>query len=252
MTMVGDDALGLRCDDPAVARGQLAEIGVPVGRGLLGFQAREANYVGIVRDQLEETARGVDEFAAENGYVVIAVPINMQSQGAEAELLGDLAFGQRRQALWHVVNHGSEVAAIAGTIKSCSVVLTHSYHHALFALESRIPTLLYAGSEYYQMKAEALRTGFGIPAPLVARPGMEKDEIASALKRIAESRWTRGMTGADVDRWLDSSLPDWGGGVAVPSHVSSRYSIHAGATSPPVPKAIGLRSAPMYDSAIKP
>ncbi len=38
MSMVGDDALGLRCDGPIVARGRLAEIGVPQDRRLLGFQ----------------------------------------------------------------------------------------------------------------------------------------------------------------------------------------------------------------------
>jgi hypothetical protein len=129
------------------------------------------------------------------------------------------------------------VRAIAGTIKSCAAVLTHSFHHAIFALESRIPTLLYAGSDYYLLKADALRTGFGVPVPLVARPGMKKDEIAGALESVAHSSWTRGMTGADVDRWLDVALPDKGSTLAVPSNHRRRYSIHAATPSPPAPKA---------------
>src|SRR5208337_2141733 len=127
MNMVGDDALGLRSDGPVVARGHLTEIGVPLDRRLLGFQAREACYVGFSRDELKETARQVDEFAAENGYVVVSVPINMQSHGPEVELLADLAHGSRRRAEWHVVNHASDVAAIAGVIKVCSAFLAHSY-----------------------------------------------------------------------------------------------------------------------------
>jgi len=213
MNMVGDDALGLRSDGPVVARGHLAEIGVPLDRRLLGFQAREACYVGFSRDELKETARQVDEFAAENGYVVVSVPINMQSHGPEVELLADLAYGSRRRAEWHVVNHASDVAAIAGVIKVCSAFLTHSYHAALFALENRIPTLLFARTGYYHLKGEALRTAFGIPVPLIALPDIEDAAIADKLEKISQSTWSRGMTSADVDAWLDGALPRAGSGV---------------------------------------
>jgi hypothetical protein len=105
-------------------------------------------------------------------------------------------------------------------------------------LESRILTLLFAGTDYYQLKAEVLRTGFGIPVPLFAKPGMERDEIADALKNISQSSWTCGVTGADVDRWLDSALPAGGKAVVVPSNHRPRYSIHASTLSPPVPKSL--------------
>ena len=128
MEMVGDDALGLRYDGPLVARSHLAEIGVPLRRPLLAFQAREADYVGFSRDDLKATARQVDSFAAENGYAVLSVPINMQPHGPEASLLSELAYGYRRRAEWHIVNHAGDVAAIAGVIKICNALLTHSYH----------------------------------------------------------------------------------------------------------------------------
>ena len=194
-------------DEPLVARGRLAEIGVPLDRPLLGFQAREASYVGFSRDELKDTARQVDDFAAENGYVVVAVPINMQSHGPEVELLADLAYGSRRRAQWHIVNPAGDVAAIAGVIKVCSAVLTHSYHAAIFALENRIPTLLFARTEYYRLKGEALRTAFGIPVPLIALPDMADGAIADQLEKISQSSWSRGMTSADVDAWLDGALP---------------------------------------------
>jgi len=207
MMMVGDDALGLRIDGPLVARGHLAQIGVPLDRPLLGFQAREAGYVGFSREELKDTARRVDDFAAANGYVVVAVPINMQSHGPEVELLADLAHSSRRRASWHVVNHAGDVAAIAGVIKVCSAFLTHSYHAAIFALESRIPTLLFARTEYYHLKGEALRTAFGIPVPLIALPDVADGAIARQLEKISRSSWSRGMTSADIDAWLDGALP---------------------------------------------
>ncbi len=207
ITMVGDDALGLQLGGPLVARDQLARIGVPLDRPLLAFGAREASFVGFSREELKDSARRADDFAAENGYVVVAVPINGHPHRPEVELLADLAYGSRRRAPWHIVNPGGDVAAIAGVIKVCSAVLTHSYHAAVFALENRIPTLLFARTEYYRLKAEALRSAFGIPAPLVALPEMTDREIAERLEKISQSTWSRGMTCADVDAWLDGALP---------------------------------------------
>ena len=59
------------------------------------------------------------------------------------------------------------------------------------------------GTEYYHLKGEALRTAFGIPVPLIARPDMADGAIAEALARIAQSSWSQGMTSADVDAWLE-------------------------------------------------
>jgi polysaccharide pyruvyl transferase WcaK-like protein/GT2 family glycosyltransferase len=206
MNMVGDDALGLYCDAPAAAQGRLAKIGVPLDRPLLAFQAREAPYVGFSRDELNKTARLVDDFAANHGYDVVAVPINSQPHGPEVALLAELAHEARRRSSWHIINHGGDVAAIAGVIKVCHAVFAHSYHVAIFALESRIPTLLFAGTEYYRLKAEGLRAAFGIPVPLIAVPEMAASTVAERVEQIAASSWSRGMTGADVDQWLDAVL----------------------------------------------
>ena len=214
MNMVGDDALGLLSDGPMVARKHLANVGVPPDRPLLGFQAREALYVGFSREELNDHARQVDEFAAANGYVVVAVPTNSQSPAPEVELLADLAYGNRRCAEWHLVNHGSDVAAITAVIKLCSAFLTHSYHSALFALENRIATLLFARTAYYHLKGESLRAAFGIPVPIIAGPKIADGAIADKLEKISQSSWSRGMTSADVDAWLDKALPREGSSAA--------------------------------------
>ncbi len=207
MDMVGDDALGLRNEGLLASRRRLAEIGVPPGRRLLAFHAREACYMGFSRAELHETARTVDQFAAENGYAVVCVPINMQPHDPEVALLLELATGGSRRADWFVVNPGADIAAVAGVFKACDAILAHSYHAAIFALENRIPTLLFAGSEYYRLKADALRRGFGIPVPIIADPGLTSHSIADRVREISRASWSRGMTGADVDAWYDRLLP---------------------------------------------
>jgi polysaccharide pyruvyl transferase WcaK-like protein len=205
--IVGDDALGLRCEEPSIARDRLKEIGVPVERPLLAFHAREAPYVGFSRDDLRNTARHVDRFAAENGYTVLGVPINMHPAGPDAELLSDLAQSERRQASWHIVDVAGDIAALAGVIKVCAAVLTHSFHVAIFALENRIPTLVFAGTEYYERKAEALRTAFGIPVSIAARCDMDASTIADMLRQVRKSPGTQPVTSAQVDASLDAKLP---------------------------------------------
>ena len=125
--------------------------------------------------------------------------------GPRWSLLAELAYGNRRRAQWHIVNPAGDVAAIAGVIKICNAVLTHSYHAAIFALENRIPTLLFARTEYYRLKGEALRTAFGIPVPLIASPDMAHGAIADQLER------SRSRPGARDDecgrRCLARSLP---------------------------------------------
>jgi polysaccharide pyruvyl transferase WcaK-like protein len=205
--MVGDDALGLGCDEPALARRRLAKLGVPIDRPLLGFQARASSYVGFTRDELRETAQHVDNFAADNGFEVVAVPINMQSEGPEVELVTDLAKGKGRRAAWHVVDHASDIAATAGVIKVCSALITHTYHAAIFALENGIPTLLVARTKYYRQKGEALRTSFGIPVPIIARSNLSADAIAEGFASMAQAPWSKAMTSPDVDAWLNTALP---------------------------------------------
>ena len=128
--MVGDDALGLHCDGPAVARRHLSEIGVPLDRPLLGFQAREANYVGFSREDLRETARLVDDLRPRTTMSFSACRSICSLMPPRWSCLPTWPTAAIAAAEWHIVNHAGNVAAIAGTIKICDALLTHSYHAA--------------------------------------------------------------------------------------------------------------------------
>jgi hypothetical protein len=108
----------------------------------------------------------------------------------------------------------SAAAAIAGGIKVCNAFLAHSYHAAIFALQTHIPTMLFARTEYYQLEIDALRSAFEIPFPLIAPRDLADRRIARMLERISQSSRSHGMTSADGDAWLDSALPRHPGGVS--------------------------------------
>ena len=124
MNMVGDDALGLRSDEPAgrsrPPRGDRRAprsplVGVPGERGLTTLVSLATSSRRLPGKSTISRRKTVTSSSA--------VPINMQSHGPEVELLADLAYGSRRRAQWHIVNHAGDVAAIAGVIKVCSAVL---------------------------------------------------------------------------------------------------------------------------------
>ena len=219
MTMVGDDALGLRCDRrpgrsrPASRRSVCRSI-VPYWDSrrerppTLGSLATSSRILpGKSTISRRKTATSSSPCRS-----------TCSPHGPEVELLADLAHGSRRRAQWHIVNPAGDVAAIAGVIKVCSAVLTHSYHAAIFALENRIPTLLFARTEYYQLKAEALRgrvrdTGSARAHARIWR--MARSPNSSRRSRSHPGR--EAMTSADVDAWLDGALPREGSRVGTTS-----------------------------------
>ncbi|MFN4261726.1 MAG: polysaccharide pyruvyl transferase family protein [Gemmataceae bacterium] len=204
---MGDDALGMTLESPCQTRQRLAQVGVPAGRPVLGFQARMAGYIGRSWQELEATVRQVDEWAAANGYVVAAIPIETQPPMPEVEVLARLLDQGQRQAPWFLVDAGDNIQAIAGLVKACAAVVCHSYHVALFALEEHIPTVLYAANEYYQRKGEGLRRCFGLPASPCLTGTSDPHALQERLRQLTEQPWQPTVTSGDLDSWLDHALP---------------------------------------------
>jgi polysaccharide pyruvyl transferase WcaK-like protein len=207
--VVGDDALGLAVPPPGRVDDLLRAAGVPSDISLLGFHARLApGHVGLSDAELLATAELVDEVAAHQGQAVVCLPINTQSWGPEAELLVSLmARLKRRRARWFLVDCAEDVSALAAVIGRCAAVIAHSYHVALFALERGVPALLRAQTEYYLLKAEGLRTFFGLPDAMVLSAGADRLSVVRHLQRLTEAAWSPAGAGSSIDRWLGEFLP---------------------------------------------
>ena len=96
--MVGDDALGLQCDGPWLLERHLAEIGVPLDRPLLGFQAREART--LVSRAMSSRIPPAESMISRRRTDTLSSPCRStcSPHGPEVELLADLAYGSRRRA----------------------------------------------------------------------------------------------------------------------------------------------------------
>ena len=191
LEVVGDDALGLASPPPGLVDRLLEEVGVPPHQPLLGFHAREANYVGFTREDLLATAAQVDELAAQHGQAVVCLPINTQPWAPEAALLASLAASlKRRRARWFLVDGAERVEVVAGLVGRCAAVVSHSYHVALFAFAAGVPALLSAGTEYYRLKAEGLRQFFQVPAGIALASHADSGRMAEQLRRMSGQAWS--------------------------------------------------------------
>ncbi len=200
--VVGDDALGL------VATADVAALGVPTDRPLLGFQVRRADYVGCDDAALQRLARAVDALAADAGMTVVAIPMNAQPWAPEATLQLELlaALGARR-ARWALADVGDDVTAAASVIRACAAVVTCSFHTALFALERGIPAALVTATDYYARKAVALERQFDVPCAVGVPVDAPAADLAERLDAMRLGTWTPRAAADAVSGWLDAVLP---------------------------------------------
>jgi polysaccharide pyruvyl transferase WcaK-like protein len=206
--LVGDDALGLARSAPGVIDSLLAKVGVPLHQPLLGFHAREANYVGLTREDLQATATRVDELAAQNGQAVVCLPINTQPWAPERVLMASLVAGlKRRQARWFLADAEERVDIVAALVARCAAVVSHSYHVALFALATGVPVLVQAGTEYYRRKAEGLRQFFQVRAEIGLPSHADTHWMSQQLRRMNEEAWSPLRMPAEMDEWMRQALP---------------------------------------------
>ena len=149
--VTGDDAI-----EPAyLARAD--DIGEHLGVNLrvAGYTGIGRETVGAIREPLQHAARRLNSY-------MLALPISVSgviesaSDGAVAETLisGPWASGFGEEG-------PGEPRAIINRIGRCRVVLTGSYHVAVFALSQGIPAVCLANSEYYEVKFRGLADQFG-------------------------------------------------------------------------------------------
>lgn len=202
-----DDALGLADEDPFVLAHLLSEAGVPTDKPLLGFQVRMAEYVDLSREKLLAWVRLVDATAAQLGWDVVGLPINDQSWNAEVDLLQDLiAQAGPLRTSWHVCFTGANVRALRGLVRSCSAMITCSFHLAVFALEAGIPALLLANSEYYERKARGLAELVRLPIQWSHDPSATAEALTQRLRVLLRWDGTTRLQSERVDRWFGQAL----------------------------------------------
>jgi colanic acid/amylovoran biosynthesis protein len=153
--VTGDDAIEM------ARRAAAAEIGSGIGVNL-----RVARYAGVTAAGVEAIRPGVRRAAEILGAPLIALPIAHHSDCHDGVAIrAVLADGDETSA--PIVDLGTPARAIA-EVSRCRVVVTGSYHAAVFALAQGIPVVAIAATAYYRAKFAGLVDLFGGGCTIVA------------------------------------------------------------------------------------
>ena len=151
-----------------------------LGSGL-GVNLRSSNYSEVDRSLLDQIWSVVADLADAYGMPIIPVPISNVPGEADIETFRLLAneelFGGMR---WETPE------AVILQVQQCRLVITGSYHAAVFALASGIPAIGLAKSAYYTYKFTGLAALFGVGCETIL---LSEADFATKLKRTAERLW---------------------------------------------------------------
>lgn len=164
--VTGDDALALA----------LPGDGRPFGASSIGVGLRMKPPIGLAEDMLDALAPELRATARRLGSEIVALPVALEQGDADAvrRLAGDapLVGGEDVRTV-------PELIARAGR---CRVVVSASYHSAVFALAQGVPVVALAGSDYYGYKFAGLADQFPGGVELIAA-GDAREALGPALER---------------------------------------------------------------------
>src|SRR6266545_1092961 len=134
VVVTGDDAL-----EPAFAarREAIAQEGI-------GVNLRVAGYAGVVSADAERLGKEIVGIARRLSQPLIPVPISAYAGESDAETIARM-LGEEVDGVAPV----RSVEDAIDRVSSCRVVVTGSYHGAVFALAQGIPAVCVAASTYY-------------------------------------------------------------------------------------------------------
>jgi len=166
--------------DDAVA-GAFAERRPALGDAL-GVSIRLEYYSELAARHLAVIKEVAHEFCVRQGAGMTSIPIAP----------GDFAPNARlRAGAVPFEAPAFELGAVYAAIRRCRVVITASYHAAVFALSMGIPAIGLAGSEYYVQKFRGLQKQFGgIPRLILCRAQTPVDAFRDELREALTGFWS--------------------------------------------------------------
>jgi polysaccharide pyruvyl transferase WcaK-like protein len=153
------------------------------GRGI-GVNLRMASYSEIDGRMIDMIRQALYEAAATHEAELIPVPISFQRGESDVRSIQTLlnGHGDTSQA-----GEGlDDPVRVIEQVKRCRVVVTGSYHPAVFALSQGIPVVGLAKSEYYLQKFLGLADQFGAGIEILS---LEVEQLPAKLTIAIGTAW---------------------------------------------------------------
>jgi polysaccharide pyruvyl transferase WcaK-like protein len=140
LCVTGDDAI------PLVLPKRPAQLGSNLGIGL-----RVTYYSGLYENELQCISRVLNAFCSKHGVRVASIPIARQDLASNRSIF---ATGVP------VIEPEFTLESLFDSVASCRVVVTASYHAAVFALSMGVSVVAIVATDYYRQKFEGLKGQF--------------------------------------------------------------------------------------------
>lgn len=174
VAVTGDDAVELAL---ATAGRRPSGSAMPA----LGINVRVAPYAGVGPDMLGALRAIFEECARTHSARLLPIPIAHHGGGMDIDSL--------RQLLPEAGDGAARLDTprqVIDRVSECRVVVTGSYHGAVFALAQGIPVVALAKSQYYVDKMAGVAEQFGVGCEIVR---LDSADFPSRLERAIHLAW---------------------------------------------------------------
>ena len=149
----------------------------------LGINVRQADYAGVDASTLLRLREGLGLAIARLGVPVTGVPISLSGPSdpdAIASLLQGIA------GIQYVPSLVSTPQDVVREIGACRMVITGSYHAAVFALSQGVSVIALVASPHYRSKMQGLQAQFGAACRIVF---LDREDTAAHLATAIQDVW---------------------------------------------------------------
>ena len=173
VAVTGDDALEL-----------IPEGSTPGGHAL-GVSMRVSHYADVDQATAEAVGDLVVQAAEAFGAPIVALPVSRYPVDSDLEALRALLRPERSRA--DIVLHDlATPEALVTAAVGCRVIVSGSYHAAVFGLARGVPAVCLTGSSYYDAKFAGLRALF--PGACFVVP-LDQPDLAGRLRQAIDQAW---------------------------------------------------------------
>lgn len=170
--VTGDDALLLATP----------KVRPPTGTGV-GLNIRVAFYSGIDTSVASEVVTTTTEFANGHDVATVALPVSRYKGSSDLEAIQLRSSGQPDSPTDNGSDDVRSPEELVDRTARCRVIVTGSYHAAVFGLAAGVPAVCVTNSRYYDQKFEGLDGQFPGGCHLARPgPGFERD-LSDAIGR---------------------------------------------------------------------
>ena len=173
VTVTGDDALEL-----------IPEASAPDGRAL-GLSMRVSDYAGVDQEIAAAVAGLVVQAAGAFRAPIVALPVSRYPVGSDLAALRALLRPEGSPADI-VLDDLDSPEALATAAARCRVIVTGSYHAAVFGLARGVPAVCLTRSSYYDAKFAGLSALFPGACFVVS---LDQPDFADCLRRAIDQAW---------------------------------------------------------------